>query len=159
MKHALLPAAALAAVVSVAVPLASAFAATEPNAADRKLLELRRSVWIAWFEGDSKALERLLPADGLYVSPGTAPWETRSATMERASKFRKDGGKLVSLEFPKNEIRHYGSTALIFSTFVMAIESEGKTSRSEGTVLEVFVREGSSYRHPSWCIVPPSSAK
>lgn len=146
------------ATLAPALLLLSSLAAAETPApglskADADLLDLRRAVWVAWFAGDVKTLQRLLPADGVYVSPGSHPWETTASTIANAQQFRDGGGKLVRLEFPKNEIRRYGDLALIHTTYVYELESGGKRHAETGKAIEVFVRKDGVWIHPSWWLV------
>lgn len=124
-----------------------------PSGDDHDLLAVRRSAWDAWFGGDTQTLERLLPADALLVSPGDETWKTRAESLADSRKFHEDGGKLVSLEFPRTEVRHYGATAIVFSTYRFEIESGGKRSVAEGKCTEVFVKQGGRWIHPTWTLV------
>lgn len=133
--------------------------AAEPAAADRELLEVRRSAWVAWFGGDRKTLEALLPVDALVVSSDSPTWTSRAETAAQSEKFHAGGGKLVKLDFPTTEVRHYGDSALVFSTYRFEVESEGKTSSQEGKAIEVFVREGGRWIHPTWTLIRTPAAK
>jgi len=139
------------AALTVLALLASASAV--PPDSDRDLLAVRRSAWDAWFGGDARTLQTLLPEDALVVSPGDATWKTRAESVRDSQKFHADGGKLVSLEFPITEVRHYGATAIVFSTYRFELESGGKRSTSEGKCTEVFVRDGKRWIHPTWTLV------
>jgi ketosteroid isomerase-like protein len=145
MKKTLL---ALAAVVLTPLSLL----AESHGSKDDELLALRRSVWAAWFENDVKTLERLLPAEALYVSTDTTPFETRAETLAGSRKFRESGGKLLRLEFPKNEIRRFGDLVLIYSTYVFEIDENGKRTTEEGKGVEVFLKKDGRWIHPAWCL-------
>ena len=145
--------AAVVAILAVLPLLASAL----PTGDERDLLAVRRSAWDAWFGGDTLTLERLLPADALVVSPGDETWKTRAESLAESRKFHTDGGRLVSLEFPRTEVRHYGATAIVFSTYRFEIESGGKKSASEGKCTEVFVKQGGRWIHPTWTLVRTST--
>ena len=55
-------------------------------------------------------------------------WGNRKAVFEGSARFAAGGGKLVRLEFPKTEIQAYGSTAIVYSSYVYEIEQGGKRS-------------------------------
>lgn len=131
--------------------------ATSPEDAD--LLAARRAVWVAWFGGDRKALERALPADALYIGPGARPWVTTAQTLDSSQGFAKDGGKLVRLEFPRTEIRRYGDTAILYTTYVYEIESKGEKSVEEGKGVEVFVKKDGRWIHPTWMLAKEALGK
>jgi ketosteroid isomerase-like protein len=137
------------AVLAVLPLLASAV----PSSDERELLAVRRSAWDAWFAGDTRTLATLLPEDALVVSPGDATWKTRAESLADSKKFHEDGGKLLSLEFPLTEVRHYGTTAIVFSTYRYELESGGKKTANEGKCTEVFVKQGGRWIHPTWTLV------
>jgi len=147
------------AVLALVAVLPLLAAAGAPPAGDAELLAVRRSAWDAWFSGDAKTLETLLPANALVVSPSDATWKTRAETVADSKQFHADGGKLVSLDFPRTDVRHYGATALVFSTYRLELESGGKRSVQEGKCTEVFVKEGGRWLHPSWTLVRSAPAK
>lgn len=126
---------------------------------DAALLATRKSVWVAWFAHDRPTLERLLPADGLFVGGDSQPWVTKDVTLESSRKFREGGGKLTKLEFPKSEIRRYGDLALVTSTYAFEVEQNGKRSAEAGRVVEVFLWKDGRWVHPSWCLVKNGRAE
>ena len=123
---------------------------TLSDAEKKSLLAAREAVWRAWFGGDRAALEKLLPKELLAVSPGGGEWESRQAVLDGSARFAASGGKLLRLEFPKNEIQAYGSTVIVYSNYVYETEEAGKRSERSGRVTEVFVRHNDGWVNPSW---------
>ena len=80
---------ALALTVVVAITL-SAFPAlaTSPAAPqdDTALLKVRETVWRAWFDGDLKTLEPLVPPDTLVISASEKNWKHQSDILS-SSRF------------------------------------------------------------------------
>ena len=115
----------------------------------KRLLEARDAVWRAYFAGDRAALEKLLPEELLTLEPG-GEWGNRKAVFEGSARFAAGGGKLVRLEFPKTEMQVYGSTAIVYSSYLYEIEQGGKRSVNTGRVTEVFVNRNGTWINPSW---------
>ena len=63
-------------------------------------MQARELVWRAWFAGDVKSLEELLPADTIAISSGDREWHKRDGILREAAEFHEHGGKLTRLEFP-----------------------------------------------------------
>jgi ketosteroid isomerase-like protein len=116
----------------------------------KRLLEAREAVWRAYFAGDRAALEKLLPEELLTIEPGGGDWGNRGAVLDGSTRFAASGGKLVRLEFPKTEIQVYGSTAIVYSSYVYEIEQGAKRSANSGRVTEVFVNRNGAWVNPSW---------
>src|ERR1700761_7878934 len=106
--------------------------AQAPTAADAKLMQARELVWRAWFAGDVKTLEDLLPANTISISSGDHEWHKRDAILREAKEFHDQGGKLTRLEFPKTEIQHFGDVAVIYSEYVLEMDAGGKHTVSAG---------------------------
>src|SRR4051812_3607161 len=66
---------------------------TEP--AKKALLEVRESVWRAFFAGDRATLEKLLPEELLTIEPSSTGFGNRQAALDESTKFAKNGGKLT----------------------------------------------------------------
>src|SRR5438270_13641078 len=69
------------------------------------ILKCRESVWRAWFANDKKALEELVPAEAIAISPSEDHWQTQADIFRGAADFQAEGGKLVRLEFPQTKIQ------------------------------------------------------
>jgi ketosteroid isomerase-like protein len=115
----------------------------------KKLLTAREAVWRAWFDGDRKALEALLPEELLAVD-ANGEWSNRKAVLEQSAQFAASGGKLVRLEFPKTEMQVYDDTAIVYSSYIYELEQGGNRSTSSGRVTEVFVNRNGQWVNPGW---------
>jgi uncharacterized protein DUF4440 len=124
-------------------------AAAAPSAQD-ELFKSREAVWRAWFAGDTKSLERLVPADTIAISSGEEKWQNQAEIFASATKFHAAGGKLLRLEFPRTEVRRYGNVAILYSQYLYEIESGGKRSVSSGRATEVFVLHDGMWTNPGW---------
>ena len=60
------------------------------------------------------------------------------------------GGKLLQLEFPKTEIQCYGNTAILYSTYVYEVDTNGQRAPRSGRVTEVFVYRKGRWVNPGW---------
>jgi ketosteroid isomerase-like protein len=116
----------------------------------KQLLDAREKVWRAWFAGDHATLEKLIPDETIAIESGGDEWSKRDRILSGSVEFAKNGGKLVSLDFPKTEIQVYGATAFIYSTYAYELEVGGKRSRQTGRVTEVFVQRKGQWVNPGW---------
>jgi hypothetical protein len=132
----------------------SAAAAQVPVKLDAKskaeLLATREQAWRAWFAGDRKTLEAMLPAEFIGIGWNDGPFDDRNAALGASAEFASGGGKLTLLEFPKTEIQVYGEAAFVYSTYKVEYTSGGKEVEQEGRATEVFVRRGGKWLHPGW---------
>jgi ketosteroid isomerase-like protein len=117
---------------------------------DTGLLEARRSVWLAWFTDDQLALKKLVPKDTVVISAGESKWKHQAEVLQSAADFHASGGKLVSLQFPRTEVQHFGNVAIIWSEYVLELEVDGKRSKSSGRVTEIFVKRNGQWTNPGW---------
>lgn len=116
-----------------------------------RLLAAREELWRAWFANDREKLNRMLPEDTLAINSGDGPWQDRAAILEGAQQFAASGGKLVRLEFPRTEIRMYGYTAILYTTYLIETESgQGEKHTSSGRATEVFVLRDGKWVNPGW---------
>jgi len=88
------------------------FAQQENN---RELLQVRESVWRAWFAGDLESLKALVPAETIVMSSGEKEWKNQANILQSAAEFHAQGGKLIRLEFPRTEVQHFGDVAIVWS--------------------------------------------
>jgi len=91
----------------------AAFAAG--NEDDAELLKVRRSVWLLWLANDQEALKKLVPDDTAVISTGETKWKHQAEVLQSAAEFHAAGGKLISLEFPRTEVQHFGDVAITWS--------------------------------------------
>ena len=122
-----------------------------PEPLRKQLLADREAVWRAWFAGDTKQLGDLLPADTIVINSGEGDWPGREAILESSKQFAAAGNKLVRLEYPKTEIRAYGRTAIIYTTYLFETESaSGQRNTSTGRATEIFVFRNGKWLNPGW---------
>lgn len=122
----------------------------ETRKPDDDLLKVRETVWRAWFAGDTTQLRRLVPADTIVISTGDREWKSQSDVLREATQFHASGAKLARLDFLKTRIQHFGNAAIIWSEYVLEIESGGKRSESSGRATEVFVWRNGAWVNPGW---------
>ena len=128
----------------------TASTSTDTPQDDAALLKVRETVWRAWFDGDLKTLEPLVPPDTLVISASEKNWKHHSDILRSSAEFHAGGGKLLRLEFPRTEVQHFGEVAIIWSQYVLEIEEGGKRSISSGRVNEIFVFRDGHWTNPGW---------
>lgn len=122
-----------------------------PEPMRKGLLAAREELWRAWFANDRAKLEPMLPEDTLAINSGDGPWQGRDEVLEESKQFVAAGNKLVRLEFPKTEIRAYGYTAILYTTYLLETESAtGERQTSSGRATEVFVFRDGKWVNPGW---------
>jgi len=114
------------------------------------LLQSREAVWRAWFAGDTKTLEQLVPPDTIVVGEGEGGFETQADILADSKKFHDEGGKLIRLEFPITKVQRFGDVAILYSRYVYEIESGGKRSVHPGHSTETFVLRDGRWVNPGW---------
>ena len=117
---------------------------------DEQLLRVRESVWRAWFAGDTKTLEELVPPETIVMSGGEEKWKNQADVLRTSAEFRAKGGKLLRLEFPRTEVQHFGDVAIIWSSYVIELEVGGKRSSGSSRVTEIFVWQHGHWTNPGW---------
>ena len=115
-----------------------------------QILQVRESVWRAWFANDTKALQRLVPPDTIVISSDEVKWKNQADVLRTAAEFQAGGGKLVRLEFPRTEIQRFDDVAIIWTSYVVETEENGKRSVSSGRATEIFVRRDGQWVNPGW---------
>jgi hypothetical protein len=68
--------------------------------------------------------------------------------------FAKSGGKLRSLMFPRTEFQAYCNTVIIYTTFALETEHNGKVEKEAGKAIEIFVRRGGDWLNTGWQLAP-----
>ena len=117
---------------------------------DAELLKVRRSVWIKWIENDQTALKKLVPENTVVFSTGEAGFKHQADVLQDALGFHAAGGKLISREFPKTEVQHFGDVAVTWSEYVLELEVGGKREKTVGRVTEIFVKRDGQWTNPGW---------
>ena len=115
-----------------------------------KLLEVREQVLRTWFAGDTKTLEELVPAETIVISAGEPEWKEQTDVLRTSAEFHAKGGKLTRLEFPKTKIQRFGDVAIVWSSYSLDIEMDGKKSTDAGRVTEIFVWQHGRWANPGW---------
>jgi ketosteroid isomerase-like protein len=115
-----------------------------------QILKVRESVWRAWFANDTKALWRLVPPDTIVISSDEAKWKNQADILRTAAEFQSGGGKLIRLEFPRTEIQRFGDVAIIWTSYLVETEENGKRSVVSGRATEIFVRRNGVWVNPGW---------
>jgi ketosteroid isomerase-like protein len=117
---------------------------------DSQLLQVRETVWRAWFSNDVKTLHALVPSETIVISGGEQKWKHQAEIFQTAADFQSGGGKLIRLEFLHTEIQHFGDVAIVWSKYLVETEEHGKRSVSSGRASEVFVRRDGQWTNPGW---------
>jgi ketosteroid isomerase-like protein len=114
------------------------------------LLQVREAVWRAWFAGDTRTLKKLVSPETIVMSGGEEKWKNQADVLRTAAEFHAKGGKLVRLEFPRTEVQHFGDVAIVWSSYIVEIEVDGKRSSSSSRVTEIFVWQHGRWTNPGW---------
>ncbi|MCI0485262.1 MAG: nuclear transport factor 2 family protein [Blastocatellia bacterium] len=114
------------------------------------LLKAREEVWRAYFANDRSQLAALIPEETIAIGAGSDQWSNQSAIFEGAKRFAESGAKLVRLEFPRTEIQMYGDVAIIYTTYLFEVESQGNRRTSSGRGTEIFVRRDGRWVNTGW---------
>jgi hypothetical protein len=114
------------------------------------ILTAREAVWKAWFTNDRAALEKLIPEEAIAIDGGSETWSDRKTIFASAQRFAESGGKLIRVEFPKTEMQVYGNTIIIYTTFIVETEVDGKRNVQSGRATEMFVQRGDTVVNVGW---------
>ncbi len=74
--------------------------------------------------------------------------EASSGCSSDFCEFHARGGKLIQLEFPRTEVQHFGNLAVVWSTYALEIDVDGKRSPDSGRVTEIFVWRDGHWMNP-----------
>jgi len=140
----------VAAVAILVVTSLGSLSLAAQKQSDEQLLSTREAVWRAWFAGDKAAIEKLVPPGTIVISGGEKEWKDQAYVIRSAAEFHDSGGKLVRLEFPHTEVQHFGSVAIVWSTFILETEVNGKRESSSGRATEIFVWKHGRWSNPGW---------
>jgi Domain of unknown function (DUF4440) len=138
--------------IAIAAVLCAALGTAKISAqqSDRELLRAREAVWRAWFAGDTKTLDELVPTETIVMSGGEKEWKHQSDVLRSSAEFHSKGGKLVRLEFPRTEVQHFGDVAIVWSSYVVETELDGKRTVGSSRVTEIFVWQQGRWINPGW---------
>lgn len=116
----------------------------------QQILRAREAVWRAWFTNARQALEKLIPEEAIAIDSGSEAWSDRKAIFASAQRFAESGGKLIRLEFPKTELQVYGNTIIVYTTYIVETEVDGKRNVESGRGTEMFVQRGKTLVNVGW---------
>jgi ketosteroid isomerase-like protein len=107
------------------------------------LLEAREAIWRAYFAG-GPGLDQAVGAEAVAMDEAQEKWQTRDDFLADAKNAPARLGRLVRLEFPHTEIRIYGETAILYSSYLYETELNGKPAAPvTGRATEIFtLRDG-----------------
>lgn len=125
---------------------------------EQSLLAAREAVWRAWYGGDTAALSRQLPPELVTLYPGGGGWGTRESVMASSEAFARSGGKLRRLEFPRTEYQRYGNTVIVYTSYELETQNDGRLQTERGKATEVFVRQGGNWVNTGWQLAPEAGA-
>jgi ketosteroid isomerase-like protein len=117
----------------------------------QQILAAREEVWRAWFSNDRVKLDQLIPDEALALESGDA-WQDKAAILAGAKQFADSGAKLTKLEFPRTEIQMYGNTVILFTSYSLETEKDGKKLASSGNAIETFVRRDNRLVNTGWIL-------
>ena len=120
----------------------------------KSLLEAREAVWRAWFAGDRPRLLELLPPELITLEGGGPGFGSRDSILAASQAFAKSGAKLRTISFPRTDFQAYGNTVIIYTTFELETELNGKIEKEAGKATEVFVRRGERWLNTGWQLAP-----
>lgn len=120
------------------------------NQNDEELLRARETMWRAWFAGDTKTLDAMVPPETIVMSGGEDKWKNQADVLRTSAEFHAKGGKLVRLEFPRTEVQHFGNVAIVWSSYVVETEVDGKRSVGSSRVTEIFFWQHERWINPGW---------
>jgi len=117
---------------------------------DDQLLRVRETIWRAWFAGDTKTLKKLVPPGTIVMSGGEEKWKDQADVLRTSAEFHAHGGRLIRLDFPRTEVQHFGDVAIVWSTYILETEVDGKRSSNSARVTEIFVKQHGHWTNPGW---------
>lgn len=83
------------------------------------------------------------------MNADTPGWQDQEGVLASAREFAGSGSRLVSLTFPRTEIRLYGDVAILYTTYSFELEKDGQRRTHAGRGTEVFVRRGGVWVNPT----------
>lgn len=116
------------------------------------VLAARDSIWRAWFAHDTAALRRLLPRSTTAGEGGG--WESREEIVAGSLASATSGRRLVGIRFDDTRMHANGNVVVVFSSYTMELEHEGRRNTVTGSASEVFVRTDGVWQNPFWYLGP-----
>lgn len=116
----------------------------------KELLAAREAVWRAWYANDRVKLEAVIPEETVAINPAEEKWHDRAQILAGAREFAEQSGKLLRLEYPRTEIQLYGDVAILYTTYLVEVESQGRRETVTGRGTEIFVRRNAIWVNSGW---------
>ena len=116
------------------------------------VLAARDAIWRAWFAHDTAALGRLLPRS--TTAGETGGWESREEIVAGSLASATSGRRLVGIRFDDTRMHANGNVVVVFSSYTMELEHEGRRNTVTGSASEVFVRTDGVWQNPFWYLGP-----
>ena len=125
--------------------------AAVPDTGQReRILKVREDGWRAFFANDQTRMKMIFPSDTIAINAGQADWDGQKETLLSAAQFASQGGKLISLQFPRTEIQIYGDVAILYSVYRLETEVDGKRTVQQGRATEIFHLRNNQWVNPGW---------
>jgi hypothetical protein len=138
------------ALVGVMMVMGTALGNSSNAPIDAELLATREAAWRAFFGGDTETLGAMLPDDFIGLGMNEGPFADRATTLEASRSFRKNGGRLVRLEFPETRAQQFGEAVVLYGRYEAVLETGGAQRTVRGRLTETFVRRNGRWMHPGW---------
>ncbi len=116
----------------------------------KELLAAREAVWRAWYGNDRAKLEAVIPEETVAINPAEEKWHDRAEILASAREFAERGGKLLRLEYLRTEIQLYGDVAILYTTYLVEVESKGERETVNGRGTEIFIRRNGIWVNSGW---------
>lgn len=142
----------LVCITSLIAPLASS-----PPPVDADVLATREAAWRAYFAGDTKSLDAMLPDEFLGLGMSDEPFKAKAETLAEAAAFAAKGGRLVRLAFPETQAQRYGDVVVLYGRFELVLATGGQERTFRGRLTEVFVKRDGRWIHPGWHLDVPTA--
>ena len=135
--------------------VASEISASSPRGAaeapiDPEVLAVREAAWRAFFGGDVKTLENLLPKEFIGIGMNDGPFTDLAATLDASRAFRERGGRLIHLAFPETKAQVLGDVVVLYGRYEVIVFSAGAERTMRGRLTELFVKRNGKWLHPGW---------
>jgi hypothetical protein len=116
-----------------------------------ELLAARDAAWRAFFSKDPRAVEQALGPELIAIQESQELWESRDHLIAIAKYLREHNVTLVRLEFPHTEIQVFGSTAILYYTYIFETATNGvSTGTDAGRGTEVFILRDGKWVDVGW---------
>lgn len=118
----------------------------------QQIFKARESFWRAWFTNDRPKLEEMLAEKIIAIEENSSEWKNRESILKGAKESAERGDKLTKLEFPRTEIQVYGSTWVLYTSYLYELEQNGKKITKTGKGVETYVKRGEKFINIGWVL-------